>query len=103
MYKYQFSIGFNHKDTLKPVCRDLEGCKLIRNIAADYFGGCTVYPAAGAYVMNSGIQVVEESCVCIVYGQYSDDTIKQFATALKDLLYQESIAMEKTVCNTEFI
>ena len=103
MYKYQFSIGFNHKETLQPVCGPIEGCAMIRDIAARVFGYATVYPAKGAYTMNNGDLVKEQSCICIVYGDYDPETVQKFADAVKNTLCQESVVLEKTMSNSEFI
>lgn len=100
--KYQFSIGFNDRYTLKSVCGIQEGITLIRDLGARYFGFCTVIPGRGAYIMDdTQTQVCENSAVCIYYGDLQEETIKAFCKEVKTVLNQQSVIMEKTIVNSD--
>lgn len=101
--KVQFAIGLNDKDTLKPVCGEQEGLVFVRDLAAQYFGGCTAIPGKGAYIMqDSKTQVCENSILCFVYGDITDESVIGFCNKVKSSLNQQSVAVEKTIVDSKF-
>ena len=101
--KYQFCIGYNHKDTLLPVIGREQGRAFVRDLAARHFGGSTVIDSDGSYIMQNGKGLVcENGCVCWVYGDFTIEEVKAFCEEVKETLHQESVAVDIMPINTMF-
>ena len=100
MTKYNLSIGFNDKDTKKQILEDTTIYSIIQNTLKEYLDGYTILTAFGGYKHDDSTFVEEKSCrVEILFA--NDMLIKLIVEKLKQLLNQESIAVEKIETNSE--
>lgn len=100
MNKYILYIGMNDKDTKKQNITVLSAREIIMNtITATGLDGATISEAVGIYKHEDGTIITEQTLrVEILFA--TDKHIKSICDTLKQVLNQESIAVEKQVISS---
>ena len=102
MTKYTMYIGLNDKDSKHQEISTLDAYKIASNLAVVHLGFATITEARGVYTHDDGTIVEEVTLRCEVTNVKLEN-IKAFCLAVKDALNQESVALEKTEVNFNFI
>lgn len=102
MTKYILTIGLNDKDTYTQKYDTITAYKMIQNTLAQYTDGYTMYEAHGGYKHDNGTYINETS-IRVELLFISEVQVRVIALALKQLLNQESIALEIQNTNSELI
>ena len=104
MYKYQFTIGLNDRETEKQEIKTSDAKNIISNILLNDFEifAFTMFDCYGVYKMQSSGRIVQEASVRIEIA--SDDQIPELniIDALKKTLNQESIMIETSEAEINF-
>ena len=96
MKKYTLYVGLNDKDSKIQKVSTLEAYKLINNLLMKYFDGATIYDAMGIYRHDNG-EFVTENTLRIEILEFDNpiiDAVKKVVGIIKDLLNQESVAVQ---------
>ena len=103
MNKYILYVGMNDKDTHTQNINTLSAREIIMNtITGIGLDGATVSEAVGIYKHEDGTIVTEQTLrVEILFA--NDKQIKSICETLKQVLNQESIAVEKQIINSTLI
>jgi hypothetical protein len=102
MKKHILYIGLNDKESKQQEISTLDAYKIIFNAVKKYYDGATITESRGFYTHESGTVTFENSLVCsILFAE--DDKTRQLAEDLKNLLNQESIALEIQEINSSLI
>lgn len=101
--KIKLSIGLFDKDTKKQEVDTYTAVDLIEKaVMATGVGGLSVYTGNGVYLHDDGTLVKEPSVFVEVYG-WKLDSMKTAVQFIKRELNQESISVEITQCQVEFM
>lgn len=101
--KIKLSIGLYDKDTKKQEVDTYTAVDLIEKaVMATGVGGLSVYTGNGVYLHDEGTLVKEPSVFVEVYG-WKLDSMKTAVQFIKRELNQESISVEITQCQVEFM
>lgn len=101
MKKYTICVGLFDKDSKRQEISTIDAFKIASNLFIRHTGGATITEGCGIYTHDDGTIVMEPSLVCMVYGATLEQ-IKTVASALKDALNQESVAIETAEVNSMF-
>jgi hypothetical protein len=102
MKKHILYIGLNDKESKQQEISTLDAYKIIFNAVKKYYDGATITESRGFYTHESGAVTFENSLVCsILFAE--DNKTRQLAEDLKNLLNQESIALEIQDINSSLI
>lgn len=102
MEKFTLYVGLNDKNTKVQEIGTLDAYKMVQNIALQYFDGVTVSEAHGIYKHDDGTFVVENTFrIEILFADFN--SVKQFADRIKQVLNQESVAMQREVIESQLI
>lgn len=98
--KFTLYIGLNDKNSKQQEISTLNASKLVTNIAASIFGGCTISEAIGVYKHDDGTMTIETTLrVEILFATV--EQIKTLVNDLKKALNQECIAVQKETVKSE--
>lgn len=101
--KIKISVGLFDKDTKKQEVDTYTAVDLIEKaVMATGVGGLSVYTGNGVYLHDDGTLVKEPSVFVEVYG-WKLDSMKTAVQFIKRELNQESISVEITQCQVEFM
>ena len=101
--KIKLSVGLFDKDTKKQEVDTYTAVDLIEKaVMATGVGGLSVYTGNGVYLHDDGTLVKEPSVFVEVYG-WKLDSMKTAVQFIKRELKQESISVEITQCQVEFM
>jgi hypothetical protein len=102
MKKHILYIGLNDKETKQQEISTLDAYKVVFNAVKKYYDGATITESRGFYTHESGAVTFENSLICsILFAE--DEKTRQLAEDLKNLLNQESIAIEIQDINSSLI
>lgn len=100
--KYSFYIGLNDKDSKVQIIETLTASNIVNRVFIENgVDGATITSGKGIYKHENGEIVIEETLIVQVYEFDSIINVRQICNELKNLLNQESIAVEKRETNSE--
>lgn len=100
--KYSFYIGLNDKDSKVQIIETLTASNIVNRVFIENgVDGATITSGKGIYKHENGEIVIEETIIVQVYEFDSIINVRQICNELKNLLNQESIAVEKRETNSE--
>ena len=100
--KFTLYIGLNDQHTKVQEISTLDAYKIVRSIAAQYFDGITVSEACGIYKHDDGTFVTENTLrVEILFADL--ESVKAFSDKIKQVLNQESVAMQRESVESQLI
>ena len=100
--KYSFYIGLNDKDSKVQIVETLTAANIINRVFIENnVDGATITSGKGIYKHDNGEIVVEETLIVQVYEFNSVVNVQKICNELKNLLNQESIAVEKHETNSQ--
>lgn len=103
MLKVKLSIGLFDKDAKKQKIDTFEAVKLIeKSIIATGVGGLSIYNGNGVYMHESGELIKEPSIFVEVY-DWKKELVLKVVNFLKKELNQESIAVEYSNVDINFL
>lgn len=98
--KFTLFVGLNDKDSKQQEIGTVDAFKIVSNLIASRFDGGTVSEATGIYKHDNGTFVTETTLrVELLFA--STEHVRSFVNDLKNVLNQESIAVQKEVINSE--
>lgn len=100
MDKYTLYLGLNDKDTKTQLVSTLEAYKVVTNVLKTYTDGATIYEARGIYKHDDGTFTTENT-LRIELLFVERETVKTIVDILKQVLNQESIAVQHEVVESE--
>ena len=95
-------VGANDKDTKRQKIADDKQREIIAGVCYDHTDGATIYTGTGIYKHGDGAKVSEKSTIVILYNVAQFD-IMTICQKIKTALNQESIAVEYTQVNFDFV
>ena len=102
MKKHTLYIGLNDKDSKQQEIDSLTAFKIVLNAIRRYYDGGTVRECKGFYTHESGEVTIENTLeVCIL--QANEEKTLELIKELKNLLNQESIALQTETIKSELI
>lgn len=100
--KYSFYIGLNDKDSKMQIIETLTASNIVNRVFIENeVDGATITSGKGIYKHANGEIVVEETLIVQVYEFGDPINVKKICAELKNLLNQESIAVEKHDTNSQ--
>lgn len=102
--KYELYIGLNDKDTKTQLIDNMTAQKIIANKVAQTFDGGTVSMAEGIYKHDDGTVVFENTIkveILLFDGNIKESDVRTLVRWIKETLNQESVAVQKSVVNSE--
>lgn len=100
MKKFTLYVGLNDKDTKKQEISTSEAENLVNYVLLNHVEGATIFQAKGIYKHENGMSVVENTLRIELL--FTDvETVKKIVEILKDLLNQESIAVQIETIDSE--
>ena len=100
MKKFTLYLGLNDKDTKTQKISTLEAYKMVNTLLVNMTDGATIFEADGIYKHTDGTVVIEKTLrIELLFLEV--ETVKQIVKILKDLLNQESIAVQIEEINSE--
>lgn len=104
-YNYKFSIGLFDKDQKKQLISSLKAQKLVKELTINHFGFWSITAWEGLYTHEDWKQVSEPSLFINVNFEKEPDSesILEYVNVLKFRLNQESIMLEKSVQDVDFL
>ncbi len=104
-YNYKFSIGLFDKDQKKQLISSLKAQKLVKELTVNHFGFWSITAWEGLYTHEDWKQVSEPSLFINVNFEKEPDSesILEYVNVLKFRLNQESIMLEKSVQDVDFL
>lgn len=100
MDKFTLYLGLNDKDTKTQLVSTLEAYKIVTNVLKTYTDGATVFEANGIYKHDDGTFTTENT-LRIELLFVERETVKTIVDILKQVLNQESIAVQHEVVESE--
>lgn len=100
--KYTLYVGLNDKDLKKQIIPTEQAQLIVNNTIYTLTDGATVYPAYGVYKHNDGEKVLENT-IKIELIDTPDQTLGNVIRTLKTALNQESVMVEKTMIEYQYI
>lgn len=101
MKKYTLYVGLNDKDTKNQIVKTEDAFNIAVQLFVEYTGGATIQEARGIYTHEDGAIVIENTLICTVF-DCGIDKIYAVADALKAVLNQEAVIIEKADVNSEY-
>jgi hypothetical protein len=104
MEKFILTIGLNDKDTKQPKYDIITAYKLVENVLKQYVDGYTIYQTQGGYKHIDNTFITETSLrVELMFT--TTNVVKTICNKIKskDLLNQETIALEIVTSNSQLI
>ena len=98
--KYTLYVGLNDKDTKVQEIATLEAYKIINKLLLSYTDGATIFEAVGIYKHEDG-SFVTENTLRIELLFVERETVKTIVDILKQVLNQESIAVQHEIVESE--
>lgn len=96
--RYTLYVGLNDKDTKTQLVTTLEAMSIINEVVGD----CSIQQITGFYTHENGERVKENTLkVELLFKQESD--VRLYCQSLKNLLNQETIAVNKEVSMSALI
>lgn len=104
-YNYKFSIGLFDKDQKKQLISNLKAQKLVKELTINHFGFWSITAWEGLYTHEDWKQVSEPSLFINVNFEKEPDSesILEYVNVLKFRLNQESIMLEKSIQDVDFL
>lgn len=104
-YNYKFSIGLFDKDQKKQLISSLKAQKLVKELTINHFGFWSITAWEGLYTHEDWKQVSEPSLFINVNFEKEpeSESILEYVNVLKFRLNQESIMLEKSVQDVDFL
>lgn len=100
MKKYTLYVGLNDKDTKTQLIDTNKAMEMVQFILLNKVDGATIFQAQGLYKHNNGSFVVENTLrIELLFVEH--ETVKSIVNTLKDVLNQESIAVQVEEINSE--
>ena len=96
--KFTIYLGLNDKTTKRQEISVLNAYKIAANICKD----CSISELTGYYTHNNGAIVIEKSLKIELFCK-TESEVKTIAEDLKVVFNQESVIINKIVCNSTFI
>lgn len=102
MKKHILYIGLNDKDSKQQEIDSLTAFKIVLNQVRKYYDGGTVKECKGFYTHESGEVTIENTLeVSILFAD--DEKTRALITDLKQVINQESIALQRETITSELI
>lgn len=104
MKKYTLYIGLNDQHTKTQIIDSIEAFKIVTNIfTSNGFEGATIFNAVGVYKHEDGTFVTENTLrvELLEFDAPIIDNVKQAVNTLKQVLNQESIAVQIETINSQ--
>lgn len=102
MQKFVLYLGLLDKDTKNQKFTVLEAYKTVESMAVSMFEGATVSESHGVYKHADGTVIIEPSLRIELYDIATAD-IHKFADMLKVTFNQESILVESSIVQVNFL
>jgi len=102
MVKYTFYVGLNDKKSKVQEIGTVDAFKIAGNLFAGLTGGATIHEARGVYTHDDGSIIIENSLICDVFGDLSEEQKNDVAGMLCAAFNQESIIIEETETKSDF-
>lgn len=104
-YNYKFSIGLFDKDQKKQLISNLKAQKLVKELTINHFWFWSITAWEGLYTHEDWKQVSEPSLFINVNFEKEPDSesILEYVNILKFRLNQESIMLEKSIQDVDFL
>lgn len=103
MKKITLYIGLNDKDKKYQIIDSMEAQKIVLNfLLANGIDGATIYQAIGIYKHDNGAIITENTLRVELFG-VDKETVIPAVLGIKTALNQESIVINETTENSEFI
>ena len=104
MTRYTLTIGLFDKDTKRQKISTDIAIRIVSDLVVNVIGYGTIHNGNGIYTHNNGSIVIEPSIVFFVDGENDlKNKVKTLAWQIKKALNQESVMLEETAVNMEFI
>ena len=100
MKKVTLYIGLNDKDTKQQKIEIVEAFKIVSNLVTVFADGGTIYSATGIYKHESG-EIVIENTLRVELIEIAETALEELVKALKAVLNQESVIVQRETVNTE--
>ena len=100
MKKITLYVGLNDKDTKQQKIETMEAFKIVSNLVTVFADGGTIYNATGIYKHESG-EIVIENTLRVELIEIAETALEELIKALKAVLNQESIIVQRETVNTE--
>ena len=95
MKKYILTLGLNDKDTCKPAFSESKAVEMVCNLLLQRgFKGASITSGRGFYKMESTGETVFEDFIKIEFMFVEPQKVIDFASVLKAVFNQESVAFE---------
>lgn len=96
MRKYTLYIGLNDQHSKTQLIDTIEAFKIVNNLICKSFDGATIFNAQGIYKHEDGTVVIENTLrvELLEFDASIRDNVKTLVTTLKDVLNQESVAVQ---------
>ena len=98
--KHTFYIGLNDKDSKIQMIDTLTAARLIQQTFAKHKTDCTITNGNGVYTHSDGTITTEQTIIVTVFEFGNETPIIPICNDLKQLLNQESIAVETQQTNS---
>lgn len=100
MKKITLYVGLNDKDTKQQKIETVEAFKIVSNLVTVFADGGTIYNATGIYKHESG-EIVIENTLRVELIEIAETALEELVKALKAVLNQESVIVQRETVNTE--
>lgn len=101
--KFVCSIGLLDKDTCTQIHSDEDAMRVVSNYLASHFFGSTAYFARGIYKMQNTGEIILEPTIRVELFDTEHAKVLDFCKWAKEILNQESIALETIEENVDFV
>lgn len=98
--KHVFYVGLNDKDSHVQLVNSIDAARMIERVFAARGVDCTIAGGRGVYRHEDGTVVCEETVIVTVFEFGAPVPVAAICADLKNLLNQESIAVESTETNS---
>lgn len=100
MKKITLYVGLNDKNTKQQKIETVEAFKIVSNLVTVFADGGTIYNATGIYKHESG-EIVIENTLRVELIEIAETALEELVKALKAVLNQESVIVQRETVNTE--
>lgn len=98
--KYTLYIGLNDKDSKVQKISTVEAVKIVTNLCTTFTDGATIFEADGVYKHDDGTIVIEKTLrVELLF--IDKQSVRQIVNTVKQILNQESVAVQHEVVDSE--
>lgn len=98
--KHTFYIGLNDKDSKIQLVDTLTAARIVQRVFSKHKTDCTITNGNGVYTHSDGQITTEQTIIVTVFEFGEPVNVKSICDDLKQLLNQESIAVETTETNS---